>query len=129
MKAACSRNNLFQCCNLAFGAALVKQEPSRVLAGEAQAGVCQPEAGHRPRELPRALLALLISLCAAAEDLQAQCINRQVVMASLLSFSYGTVFVQPDKHPRMLAIVDHFVHGNKDALQPFPDGSEAVGIV
>lgn len=30
----------------------------------------------------------------------------------------------PDKYNRMLAIVDHYVHGNRDALKQFPDGSE-----
>ena len=30
----------------------------------------------------------------------------------------------PDKHPRMLAIVEYYVNGKQDALQPFPDGSE-----
>ncbi|CAL5218343.1 g3 [Coccomyxa viridis] len=30
----------------------------------------------------------------------------------------------PDKHPRMLAIVNYYVNGKQDALQPFPDGSE-----
>lgn len=30
----------------------------------------------------------------------------------------------PDKHPRMLAIIEYYVNGNKDALAPFPDGSE-----
>lgn len=30
----------------------------------------------------------------------------------------------PDKHARMLAIVDYYVRGKQDALQPFPDGSE-----
>eukprot|EP00897_Mesotaenium_endlicherianum_P006679 jgi/Mesen1/6039/ME000308S05227 len=30
----------------------------------------------------------------------------------------------PDKHPRMLAIVDYYVNGNTNALTPFPDGSE-----
>jgi hypothetical protein len=30
----------------------------------------------------------------------------------------------PDKHPRMLAIVDYYMRGKRAALQPFPDGSE-----
>ncbi|KAG0579983.1 hypothetical protein KC19_4G140200 [Ceratodon purpureus] len=30
----------------------------------------------------------------------------------------------PDKHARMLAIVEYYVKGNKDALKHFPDGSE-----
>lgn len=30
----------------------------------------------------------------------------------------------PDKFQRMLAIVEYYVHGNKQALNPFPDGSE-----
>ncbi|KAK4781834.1 hypothetical protein SAY86_015936 [Trapa natans] len=29
----------------------------------------------------------------------------------------------PDKLPRMKAVVDFYVNGNKEALQPFPDGS------
>ena len=30
----------------------------------------------------------------------------------------------PDKHPRMLAIVDRYVKGDMKALDRFPDGSE-----
>lgn len=30
----------------------------------------------------------------------------------------------PDKLPRMKAVVEYYVHGKKDALKPFPDGSE-----
>ncbi|RXH99715.1 hypothetical protein DVH24_021517 [Malus domestica] len=30
----------------------------------------------------------------------------------------------PDKHPRMLAIMDFYVNGKQDELKPFPDGSE-----
>jgi arabinosyltransferase len=29
----------------------------------------------------------------------------------------------PDKHPRMLAIVERYVKGNMNALDRFPDGS------
>jgi len=30
----------------------------------------------------------------------------------------------PDKLPRMKAVVEYYVHGKKEALKPFPDGSE-----
>jgi hypothetical protein len=30
----------------------------------------------------------------------------------------------PNKHERMLAIVERYVKGNMNALDPFPDGSE-----
>ena len=30
----------------------------------------------------------------------------------------------PNKHERMLAIVDRYVKGDMKALDPFPDGSE-----
>ena len=30
----------------------------------------------------------------------------------------------PDKHARMLAVVDYYINNRKSALQPFPDGSE-----
>ena len=30
----------------------------------------------------------------------------------------------PDKHERMIAIVQGYINGKQDALQPFPDGSE-----
>ena len=30
----------------------------------------------------------------------------------------------PDKHPRMLAIVQRYVHSNAHALDRFPDGSQ-----
>lgn len=30
----------------------------------------------------------------------------------------------PDKYPRMLACVERYINGKKDALNPFPDGSE-----
>eukprot|EP00250_Pteridium_aquilinum_P033109 c5208_g1_i1 orf=64-1317(+) len=30
----------------------------------------------------------------------------------------------PDKYDRMLALVDYYIHGKKDALKRFPDGSE-----
>lgn len=30
----------------------------------------------------------------------------------------------PNKFERMLAIVDHYVKGDKEALMEFPDGSE-----
>ncbi|KAH6778805.1 Nucleotide-diphospho-sugar transferase family protein [Perilla frutescens var. hirtella] len=30
----------------------------------------------------------------------------------------------PDKYPRMLAVVDFYLNGKQDALEPFPDGSQ-----
>ncbi|XXG49389.1 hypothetical protein AAC387_Pa02g3590 [Persea americana] len=30
----------------------------------------------------------------------------------------------PDKLPKLKAIVEYFVDGNQDALDPFPDGSK-----
>ena len=30
----------------------------------------------------------------------------------------------PDKHPRLLAVVERYVHGDMQALDRFPDGSE-----
>ncbi|KAK4278977.1 hypothetical protein QN277_016746 [Acacia crassicarpa] len=49
---------------------------------------------------------------------------RNVVKLSKIKSVIIHVNYHPDKLPRMKAIVEYYVNGKKDALKPFPEGSE-----
>ncbi len=77
------------------------------------------------------LLALLLTLCIFVSvscptlllvPHARSCVSAAVV-SDRVSFALQVNY-HPNKHERMLAIVDRYVKGNMKALDPFPDGSE-----
>ena len=50
-------------------------------------------------------------------------VRKDPVLASQMPVTVHVNY-HPDKHPRMLAVVQKYVHGDVHALDKFPDGSE-----